>query len=136
MFSLYQKYIYYYYCLLKLSFKFAFLLSSMFISMYGFRQAFRLNLMTLWNFFKTNLWFNASFKFLMWITYSFLSCKLATSFSLFQFSFFQAKRVNHCEGYVIFHDIELHLQEKSFITFYEALTKFTKIFNALKTIYR
>ena len=34
-------------------------------------------------FFNTNPWFNSCFKFLMCITYSFWSCKLATSFSTF-----------------------------------------------------
>ena len=56
-----------------------FLLSSVFISIYGFRQAFWLNLITLWTFFQTYLWFNVCFKFLMRITYSVLSCKLATN---------------------------------------------------------
>ena len=62
---------------------FAFFLRSVFISIYGFIQAFWLNLITLWNFFKNNPWFNACFKFLMCITYPVLSCKLATSFSTF-----------------------------------------------------
>ena len=43
--------------------------------------------MTLWTFFKINPWFNACSKFLMWITYSFLSYQLAPSFSTF-FIFF------------------------------------------------
>ena len=42
----------------------------------------------------------------MYITYFSLSYKLATSFQLFQFSFFQVKIVNHHEDYVIFQDVE------------------------------
>ena len=63
----------------------------MFISIYGFSQTFWLNLITRCTFFKTNLWFNACFQFLMYITYSFLSCKLATSFSTFSVSSFSGK---------------------------------------------
>ena len=33
--------------------------------------------------FKNNAWFNACFEFLVWITYSVLSCKLAATFSIF-----------------------------------------------------
>ena len=33
----------------------------------------------------------------------------------FQFSFFQTKRVNHCEGYVNFQDIEYQIQKKIYI---------------------
>ena len=62
---------------------FAFCFSLVFISMYGFSQAFWLNLIILWNFFKINPWFNACFKFLMWMTYSVSSRKLVTSFSTF-----------------------------------------------------
>ena len=49
----------------------------------------------------------------MCMTYSFLSCKFITSFSTFSFSFFQAKRVNHCEDYVNFQDIKRQLQENN-----------------------
>ena len=62
---------------------FAFFLRSVFISIYGFSQAFWLNLITLWTFSKTNPWFNAYFKFLMCVTYSVLSCKLAACCSTF-----------------------------------------------------
>ena len=64
----------------------AFFLSSVFISMYGFYRASWLSLMTLSSIFNTNPWFNACFKFLMCITYSVLSCKLAISFSTFTVS--------------------------------------------------
>ena len=56
---------------------------SVFISIYGFGQAFKLNLTPLWTFLKINSWFDAYFKFLMCITYSVLSCKLATSYLTF-----------------------------------------------------
>ena len=52
--------------------------------------------------FKTNLWVNASFRFLLWITYSVSSCKLATSFSTLQFSFFLLEMVHHYGIHVIF----------------------------------
>ena len=74
---------------------FAFFLRSLFISVYDFNQAFCLNLLILCNFFRTDPWFNPCFKSLMCITYSVLSCKLATRFWFFQFSFFLAKSVNH-----------------------------------------
>ena len=45
----------------------------------------------------------------MSITYCFLSCKLATSFQVSQFSFFQAKKVNHGEDHVTLQDIEYQL---------------------------
>ena len=47
----------------------------------------------------------------MYITYSSLLCNLIQVFQLFQSSFFQKKRANHCVGYVNFHDIEHQLQE-------------------------
>ena len=62
---------------------FAFFLRSVFITIYGFNQAFKLNLMILCTFFNTYPWFNACFRFLICITYSVLSCKLARSFSNF-----------------------------------------------------
>ena len=73
---------------------FASFLRLVFISIYGFSQAFWLNLMTLWTFFKTNPWFNAYFKFLMWMTYSFLSLKLVTSVSTLLFFFLSGKNGN------------------------------------------
>ena len=68
-----------------------------FISIHGFSQVFWLNLFTLW----TYLWCNVCFKFLLWTSYSIVSCKLTTS-QLFQFSFFLIKKVDHCENLVIF----------------------------------
>ena len=58
---------------------------------------------------KTNPWFNASFKFVMCITYSVLSCELA--FRFVQFSFFLVKMVTYYEVHVIFQDTEYQLQE-------------------------
>ena len=71
---------------------FAFILRSVLISIHGFSQAFWLNLMTFWSFFKTNPWFNAYFKFLMCIKYSALSCKLATSFLTFSIFVLSGKK--------------------------------------------
>ena len=68
-------------------------------------RAFWLNLFTLLTCFKTNLWFNACFKFLMTIKYSVFSCKLATSLLHFQFSLCLVKMVNHYEVHVILQDI-------------------------------
>ena len=79
-----------------------FFLRSVFISIYSFNQAFWLNLITLWTFFKTNPWFNVCFKFLMWITHSVLSWKIATSFSN---CIYLVKMVNHYEVHVIFQDV-------------------------------
>ena len=57
-----------------------FLKSVLFISIYGVSQAFWLNSITLWTFFKTITWFNACFKFIMCTTYSVLSWKSETNF--------------------------------------------------------
>ena len=62
-----------------------FFLRSAFISIYGFSQAFRLNLFPLWTFFKTNPWFNGCFKFLMWITFHFYHASLLQAFSTLKF---------------------------------------------------
>ena len=60
--------------------------SAVFVSMYGFNKT---SWLTLCTFLKTNPQFNDCLKFLMYITYSFSSCKLARTFlQLFQFSFF------------------------------------------------
>ena len=45
----------------------------------------------------------------MCITYSVLTCKLATSFSTSSISILSVKMVNHNEVYVIFQDIEHQL---------------------------
>ena len=75
---------------LKMSFSnlfFAFLLSLVFISVYGFSKAFWLNLITLWIFFKSAPWFVDCFKFLMWVIYLVLSCQLVTKLWTFPKSF-------------------------------------------------
>ena len=69
-----------------------FFLSSVMTLMYGFSHGFWLNLMTLCTFFKTNPWFNDFFKFIMWIPYLIISCKLATSFSDFSIFILSGKR--------------------------------------------
>ena len=117
---------------------FAFFLSPMFISIYGFNQAFRLNLMILCNFSKTYPSFNACFKFRLFMIYSFLSCKFGTSFSTFSFSYFQIKGVNHCKGYVNCHDIEHQLQENIIfiVAFFKTFSILRCVLNPFKTIYR
>ena len=54
--------------------------------------------------------FNGCFKFLMCIIYSSLSFKFATNFSTFSVLILSGKKLNHCEEYVNFKDIEHHLQ--------------------------
>ena len=116
-------------------FFFAFFLNSVFISIYGYSQAFWLNLMTLLTFVQSNLWFSACFRFLVFI----VSCKVTTTFSTFQFSFLQAKKANHCEGYVqIFKILKMNFKKILFITFfiitfYKAFIKFRNVFNTFKS---
>ena len=71
---------------------FAVFLSSIFVLMYGFNQAFSLNLMTLCTFFKPDPSFSACFKFLMWIKYYSSSCRLATHLSMFSFFILSSKK--------------------------------------------
>ena len=103
---------------------FCFFFRSVFISIYGFRQTFWLNFIILWTFFKTNPWFNAYCKFLMCITYSVLSCKLATSFSTF--STFKS---NQIKQFIVLHD---------FYKFWYTLTKikWLNIFNGKSCVGR
>ena len=61
---------------------FAFFLSSVFISMYGFSQTFWLNWMILCNFFSILIHYSMP-QFFMCTTYSFWLCKLDTSFLTF-----------------------------------------------------
>ena len=88
---------------------FCIFLSLLFISMHGFSHTSRLNLMALCALFNTNPWFRACFNFLKCLRCFSLSCRLATSFSTFQFSFFQLKMVNHCEFHVICKQIQHQL---------------------------
>ena len=74
--------------------------------------------MTLCIFFKTNPWFNACFKFLMCITYSSLSCKFVTSFSVFSVFILSGTKGKSCEGYVNFQDIEHQPQDLKNLYFY------------------
>ena len=75
---------------------FTLVFSSVYISIYDFSQAFWLNLITVWIFFKNNSWFNACFKCVICVTYSYsvLSHKLATSFSTFSIFFLSSKYGN------------------------------------------
>ena len=84
------------------------------IPMYSFNQASWLNLIALWTFFNTNPLFNPCFTFLMCITYSFLLCKSATSFSTYTIFIISGKRVNHYTVYAILQDIEHQLQKSIF----------------------
>ena len=93
------------------------------MSIYGFNQAFLLNLMSLFTLFNTNPRFNACFKFFICITYSILLCKLATTFSTFLILILSGKKVKffqviHCEVYGSFWDIEHQLQENIFYQFH------------------
>ena len=67
--------------------------------------------MTLSSIFNTNPWFNACFKFLMCITYSVLSCKLAISFSTFTVSILLGQRVYHYDAHAVLLDIQPQVQE-------------------------
>ena len=89
-----------------------FFLRSVFILIYGFSQAFWLNLITLWAFLKTNPWFNAYFKFLMCITCLILSCKLATRLSTFSVFIFSGKNGKSLWRSCNFSRNEHQLQEK------------------------
>ena len=71
------------------------------------------NLITLKNFFKINPWFNASFRFLMWITYSVFLCKLATRFSIFSVFILSGKNGKSNKAHVTFQDIEHQLLENT-----------------------
>ena len=84
---------------------FAFFISSVFISIHGFSQ-------DSMQFFNTNSWFRLCFKFLMCITYSSLSCKFATSISLFSNFILPVKKVKQLWRYVDFQDVEHQLPEK------------------------
>ena len=92
-------------------------------------------------FFNTESWLKTCFKFLMLITCSVLSCKLATSFSIFQLSLFQLKMVNDCEVYVNFLGTEYQPQKKKkkkkkflHYNFFKAFIKFRIILNKFKVI--
>ena len=74
-------------------------------------KAFLPNLMALWTFVGTNPWYNTSLKFLMCIIYIFSHANGLQFPKVFQFSFFEAKRINHCEGHLTFQDIEYQIQE-------------------------
>ena len=77
----------------------AFFLRSVFIPRYGFSQALSFyfkaisNLITLWTFSKTNLWFDIYIlNILTCVAYSFVSFKLATSISVFSILILSGKK--------------------------------------------
>ena len=60
---------------------------------------------------------------------------------VFQFSLFQVKRLNYCEGFIIFSILNTNFKKISLITFsiiafYEIFHKSRSIFNLFKAIYR
>ena len=64
------------------------------------------------------------------------------AFQLFQSLFFQAKMVNHCEGYVIFQDVEHQLQQNILhhflhyrFFFFEIFIKLSSTFDSVIVIY-
>ena len=88
-----------------------FSLTSALMTIYSFNQTSPLNLMTL-RFFSILihdlmlvLYFLCVWYVLLYHSY------LLQNFQLFQFSFLQAKGVNHCEVYITFYDTEHQLQE-------------------------
>ena len=117
---------------------YVFFLKFVIISIYVFNQAFGLNLIILCIFLNTNPWFNACFKFLLFKTYSSYHPSLL---QVFQFSFFQVKRLNYCEGFIIFRILNTNFKKISLITFiivafYEIFHTSRNIFNLFKAIYR
>ena len=75
----------------------------------------------------------------MQITYSDLSCKLATSFSTFSIFIYLVKMINCYGAHAVLRDIEYQLKENiihHFTAFYEIFIKLRCFFNSLKTIYR
>ena len=105
----------------------------MFISMQGFNKACWLNLVTLYTFFKNNVWFHACCKFL-----AFFSFELAASFSTF-LSVKKGKSLRMSSNF--FEEIERQLQKISFITIfivvlYKIFTKLRRILKPLKSAHK
>ena len=69
---------------------FAFFHSFVFISMYDFSKATLINLITLCSFFKTNPWYNACFKLILWIIIRFFYVN--KSFSIFSIFILSGKK--------------------------------------------
>ena len=91
--------------------------------------------------FNTNLWSNACFKFLMRITYSFLSYKFATSSSTVSVFILSDKKSKSFWKLCKFHGLHINIKKMSFTTFiilalYEIFIKFRNIFNPFKVTYR
>ena len=63
----------------------------------------------------------------------FYHASLQQAFQLFQSSFFQAERINHCEGHVIFKDIE-HQIEENFLYHFLHYSFFIDIFLKFRRI--
>ena len=58
--------------------------------------------MILCTFVNINPWFDACLKFFMCIKKQFYHVNWLQAFLFFEFSFFKAKNLNHCESYVNF----------------------------------
>ena len=97
---------------------FAFFLRSVFISIYGFSQAFWLNLITMGTFFGINPWLKACFWFLMYITYSVLWCKLASSFTTFSIFILSDKDGKSFWNSYSFKILTINFKKIFFITFF------------------
>ena len=92
------------------------------------------------HFFNTSPWFETLLNFFFKDILLYHAC-LLHAFQLFQFSFIQAKRLNHFEGCINFQHIQHQLKKISFITFmiiafHEIFIKLRDIFNRFKVIYR
>ena len=90
-------------------------------------------------FFKTYLWINACFKFLLWIKYYFSSCKLASSFSTFSIFILSGINSKLLWSSYNFRIWNINFKKISFITvfiivFHEIFIKLRCIFDALNTI--
>ena len=84
-----------------------FFLSSVFISIYGFKQACWSNLMILCTF---SILIHDSMFVLNFLNFLY-SCRFPISFSNFSIFILSAKKTNYCEGYVNCQNIEHQLRE-------------------------
>ena len=88
---------------------FTFFVSSVLMSMDHFNRDFRINLMPLWIFFKTNPWLNAYIRFPICVI---------NFFWLHQLCLFHSKTVNHYKARVDCQNIEYQLQKYIFHYFF------------------
>ena len=105
----------------------------MFILIYGFSQAFWLNLTPLWTFFKNDPWFNDCFKFRISVTCSVLSFKLA--FSVFSLSGINGKSLWSSHNFSVYCTSKKCLSWLSSILFYGIFIKVKSVFYPVKSIF-